>query len=158
MSTTTTPKLTYAASQSFNDTVADLKSGAASATEAYSAMSEKATKTANDLTAFSHGTLEALAQAGQILATESQDLFRDAAAAGQTAFNESLINLRAIASAKTVKQRFELQANFARTSAIWAVTEGSRFARAGIDLAEKASAPLTARAYLAAEAFSKPIV
>jgi hypothetical protein len=54
-------------------------------------------------------------------------------------------------AAKTLKEGIELQASLARTSAHWAVSEGSRFAQAGIDLAEKASAPLTARAALAAE-------
>ncbi len=158
MSITTFSKPNSTASQSFNETVADLKHGADSATAAYGAMSEKAAKTATDLTAFHRGTLEALAQAGQIFAAESQDLFRQAAEAGQAAFTESLNNLRAIATAKTVKQRLELQANFIRSSAILTVSEGSRFARASIDLAEKASAPLTARVYLAAETFAKPIV
>ena len=158
MSITTSNNPNRTASQSFNETVNDLKHGAESATAAYSTMSEKAAKTATDLTAFNRGTLEALAQAGQIFAAESQDLFRQAAAAGQTAFTESLNNLRAIASAKTVKERLELQVNFVRTSAISAVSEGSRFARAGIDLAEKATAPIAARAYLAAETFGQPTV
>jgi hypothetical protein len=158
MSITTYPKPARTASQSFNETVDDLKHGADSATAAYGSMSEKAAKTATDLTAFNRGTLEALAQAGQIFAAESQDLIRQMTEAGQAAFTESLNNLRAIAAAKTVKERLELQANFVRTSAISAVSEGGRFARAGIDLAEKASAPITARAYLAAETFVKPIV
>ena len=158
MSITTSSKPNRTASQSFNETVNDLKHGADSATAAYGAMSEKAAKTATDFTAFNRGTLEALAQAGQIFAAESQDLFRQAAEAGQTAFTESLNNLRAIASAKTVKERLELQVNFVRTSAISAVSEGSRFARASIDLAEKASAPIAARAYLAAETFGQPVV
>ena len=158
MSITTSSNSNRTASQSFNETVNDLKHGADSATAAYSAMSEKAAKTATDLTAFNRGTLEALAQAGQIFAAESQDLFRQAAEAGQTAFTEGLSNLRAIASAKTVKERLELQANFVRTSAISAVSEGSRFARAGIDLAEKVSAPIAARAYLAAETFGQHTV
>ena len=158
MSITTNPKLTHAASQSFDHAVADLKEGAASATEAYSAMSEKATKTATDLTAFNRGTLEAIAQASQIWATEAQDLFRQAAAASQAALTESLTNMRAIATARTTKERLELQANFVRTSAIRVVSEGSRFARASIDLAEKTSAPIAARAYLGAETFGKPVV
>ena len=158
MSITTSSNSNRTASQSFNETVNDLKHGADSATAAYSAMSEKAAKTATDLTAFNRGTLEALAQAGQIFAAESQELFRQAAEAGQTAFTEGLSNLRAIASAKTVKERLELQANFVRTSAISAVSEGSRFARAGIDLAEKVSAPIAARAYLAAETFGQHTV
>ena len=158
MSITMNPFTTQAASQSFDRTVSDLKDGVSSATSTYSAISEKATKTASDLTAFNHGTIEAVAQASQILAAESQDLVRQAVATGQAAFTESLNNLRAIASAKTVKERLELQANFARTSAIWMVSESSRFARAGIDLAEKASAPIAARAYLAAETFGKSSV
>ncbi len=156
MSITTNPYATQAASRTFDRTISDLKDGANSATAGYTAMSEKAAKTATDLTAFNRGMIEAVAQAGQILASESQGLFRQAAAAGQAAFTESLTNLRAITSAKTVKERLELQANFVRTSAIAAVSEGSRFARAGIDLAEKAAAPVAARVYLAAETL-KPI-
>ena len=158
MSITTTPKAARAAAQSFDNTVADLKNGVASATVAYGALSEKATKTATDLTAFNRGTLEAVAQASQILAAESQDLFRQVAEASQAAFTESLNNVRAIASAKTLKQRLELQANFVRTSAISAISEGSRFARAGVDLAEKVSAPIATRAYVAAETFGKSAV
>lgn len=61
-----------------------------------------------------------------------------------------------MAGAKTVKDRIELQANLFRTSAIWAVSESSRFARPSIDLTERASAPLTARAVAAAEAMAAP--
>ena len=156
MSVTMNPYSNEAASQTFDRTMSDLKDGVNTATTTYNTMSEKAVKTASDLTAFSRGTIEAMAQAGQIFTSESQDLLRQMAEAGQAAFTESLSNLRAITSAKTVKEQIELQVNFVRTSAISAVTEGSRFARAGIDLAEKASAPITARAYLAAETFSKP--
>jgi len=157
MSITTIPDLSQSASKSFDRTVADMKDNVASATAAYSTMSESAAKTATDLTSFSQGTLEAFAQASQILAVEAKDLFRQAAEANQAAFTESLTNLRAIASAKTMKQRLELQANFARTSAIRAISESSRFARAGVDMAEKVAAPITARAYLAAEKFGAPI-
>jgi len=156
MSFATIPNLTDSASQTFDRTVSDLKSGVDSATAAYSTMSEKAAKTATDLTSFGKGTLEAVAQASQIFAAEAKDMLQQAAAVNQAAFTESLNNMRAIASAKTLKQRLELQANFARTSAIWAISESSRFARATVDLAEKASAPIAARAYLAAEKFSVP--
>lgn len=158
MSITMNPYSTEAASQTFDRTVSDLKAGVNTATDTYNTMSEKAAKTASDLTTFSRGTIEAIAQAGQIFSAESQGLFRQMAEASQAAFTESLTNLRAIASAKTAKERLELQANFVRTSAISAVSESSRFARASIDLAEKASAPIAARAYLAAETFGKPVV
>ena len=61
-----------------------------------------------------------------------------------------------MASAKTVKERVELQTRLFRTSATWAVSESGRFAYASIDLTERASAPLTARAVAAAEAMIAP--
>jgi hypothetical protein len=114
----------------------------------------KVMKTAEDVTAFNQGSLEAFTQANQILATGSLDLFRQMTASGQAAFAEALSGFRALATAKTVKERLELQASLARTSASRAVTEGSRFAQAGFDLAEKVSTPLVARAALAAETFT----
>lgn len=156
MSITTLPNMAHSASQTFDRTVADMKDNVASATAAYSTVSEKAAKTATELTSFGQGTMEAFAQASQILAAEAQDLFRQVAETNQAAFTEGLNNLRAIASAKTVKQQLELQANFARTSVIWAISESSRFARASVDVAERVSTPIAARAYLAAEKFSAP--
>ena len=61
---------------------------------------------------------------------------------------------QALASAKSVKEGLELQASLASTSATRVMSEGSRFVQASIDLVQKASAPLTARAALAAETFS----
>jgi hypothetical protein len=76
------------------------------------------------------------------------------ATSSQAATTETLSNFRAVLSAKTVKQQLEMQATFARTAAIHAVDETSRFARAYIDLTEKVLAPLAARAYLAADKFT----
>ena len=152
MSTTTSPS--KAAAQTFDGAIADLKSGAKTATSAYAEMSEKAAEVGSDFSAFSKGTVEAFAQAGQVFTSESQTLFRDMVASSQTATTENLSNFRAVLSAKTVKQRLELQATFARTAAIHAVDETSRFARAYIDLTEKVLAPLATRAYLAADEFT----
>jgi len=136
---------------SFDRTVAGLKQGIAAATTSQAQVSEKTIKATTDYTLFNQGTMEAVAQASQILAVGSQDLFRQMAESNQSAFAEALSGFRAIAAARTLNERLELQASLARTSAHWAVSECSRFAQAGIELAEKASAPLTARAALAAE-------
>ena len=147
--TTVTTDATY-----FDRTVADLKQGVQTASTAQTQASEKAMQTAKDVAAFNQGTVQAFAQASQIMAAGVQDLFGQMVSSGQTAVTESLNSMRAFASAKTVKERIELQANFVRTSAVWSVSESSRFAHAGIELAEKVSAPLVARATLAAETMS----
>jgi hypothetical protein len=154
MSTTTSHSPSKAAAQTFDRAVADLKSGAKTATSAYTEMSERAAKTGSDFVSFSRDTVEAFVQAGQVFATESQTLFRDMVGSSQAATSESVVSFRALLSAKTLKEQLEVQATFARTAAIRAVDETSRFARAYIDLTEKAFAPLAARAYLAADKFT----
>jgi phasin family protein len=136
----------------------DLKQGVAYATTATADASDKAMKTAKDLAAFNQASLEAFTQAGKVLTAGTQDLFRQMAASTQSAFAEVMSGFQALASAKTVKERLELQASFARASATRAVAEGGRFAQASIDLVEKASGPLTARVALAAETFATPKV
>lgn len=140
---------------SFDRTVADLKDGVANATTVYRDMSEKAAKTTSEAVSFHQGTLEAYTEAGQIFASGSQELFRQWTASSRQAMQESLTGLRALMGVKSPKEAIELQATIARSAASWAVSEGSRFAHAGLELAEKASAPLTARAVLAAEKVAK---
>ena len=147
----TTDTTAIPAARAFDRTVADLKNGATAATEAYGAMSEKAAKTGSEFADFNRGTLEAMTEASQILAAGAQDLFRQMTTLSQTAFSEGLTSFRAIASAKTLREGMELQATVARTAAVWSVTESARMAREGIDLAEKAYAPVAARLFLAAD-------
>ncbi len=142
-------------SHAIEQTVADLKQGVETMTTAQTAASQKAMKAAQDVAAFSQGSLQAFTEASQAYAAGSQDLFRQMFAASQSAYAEVFNNVRAIMGAKTAKERLELQANFARTSAVRAVSEASRFAQAGIELTEKASAPLLARATVAAETFGR---
>ena len=94
----------------------------------------------------------AYVQASWTLATGSQGLLLQTAESTRSAFTETFAGVYTMASATTVKERIELQTTFFRMSATRAVSEGSRFARASIDLAESASAPLQARAVAAAEA------
>jgi len=138
-------------SVSFERTVADLKQGISAATAAQAEASDKVFKTGKDVLAFQQANVEAFVQAGQVFGAGMQGLVRQAVESGQAAFAETLSGLRAIATAGSVKERIELQGNLVRTSAVWAVSEGSRFAHAGIELAEKVAAPLTARAIAAAE-------
>ena len=140
--------------KAFNRAVADLKQNVAAVTtatrQAATGYSEKAISGARQLTAFNKDTLAAFTQANQIFVAGSQELFRQAAQSSQSAFNETLSGFRALAAVKTPKDGLELQASLVRASFTWALTEGSRFAQASLALAEKASAPLTARASVVA--------
>jgi hypothetical protein len=104
------------------------------------------------------GSLGAVTQASQILATGSLDLFRQMMASSQSAYAEALSGWRALASARTVKEQIEAQTSLVRSSTTWVITEGGRFTKASLDLAEKASSPLIARASRAAEMFQIPKV
>ena len=117
-------------------------------------VSGKVVQTAKSFAAFHQASIAAYVQASQILATGSQNLFRQTSESNRLAFTETLVGIRAVASAKTFKERIELQANFFRTSAIWAVSKSSRFAHPSIDLTESASAPLKAHAVAFAEALT----
>ena len=127
MSITTSPSPNEAATHSFDRAVADLNSGVATATSAYTEMSKQAANTGSDFRAFNKGMVEAFVQVGQVLATELQNLFRDMAASSQAAATENLAGFRAVLSAKTVKEQLELQATLARTAAICSITVSQPF-------------------------------
>jgi hypothetical protein len=137
----------------FDRTVAELKEGVAYATKAQAGASEKAIKAAKDLAAFNRASLDAITAANKVLATGSMELFSQMAASSQAAIAEVLFGYRALANAKSLKEGLELQASQTRAAAERAISEGTRFVQASVALIEKASAPLTAHAAHAAEAF-----
>lgn len=141
---------------SFKRTIAELKQGVDSAKTLQAEVSGNAVQTVKSLAASNQASLAAFVQASQILADGSKDLFRQTAESTRSVFTETLAGIRAVAGAKTFKERMELQATLFRTSATWAVSENSRFALASIDLTERASGPLKARAVAAVAAMAAP--
>jgi hypothetical protein len=141
----------FAQPATFEATIASLKQGVDAAVAAQTEASARVIKTAKDVAAFNQGSFAATGEASRILAAGLTDLFRQIAASSQEAFADASSSLRAITTAATVQEKLELQTNFVRTSTTRAVSEASRFARAGVELADKASAPLLARATLAVE-------
>ena len=130
-------------------TIADLKQGVESAKTMQTEVSGKVVQTAKSVAAFNQVSFAAYVQASRIFATGSQSLFRQTTESTRSALIETFAGVRAMASAKTVKERIELQTTLFRTSATWAVSESGRFAHASIDLIESASAPLKSRAVAA---------
>jgi hypothetical protein len=94
---------------------------------------------------------EALLQTSQTQAIGSRDLVREMVASSQAAYAEALLGTRcALAAVKTVRERTDPRFGLARASANRAVSLGGRSTTASLDLAEKASSPLTVQATRAA--------
>ncbi|HSU05295.1 MAG TPA: phasin family protein [Acetobacteraceae bacterium] len=152
------------ASRGIEQTVSALKDGmsqAAAGLESTQARvkegMEKAMKTAEEFVAFGQGNLEALVKSGQVWAAGVQDLGKQVAATAQSSIEESVSTFKAISAAKSVKDAFDLQASFARSTLEKAISEASRLADASFKLTEQTVAPLTARMSLAVEKFAKPV-
>jgi phasin family protein len=63
-------------------------------------------------------------------------------------------NFRALTSAKSLKEAFDLQAGFARASVEKALSEGGKITETSLKLVEQASAPISARVTAAVETFT----
>lgn len=146
----------------FESTVSGLKQGM---TQAASGLAdtqakvkegmEKAMKTAEELVSFSQGNVEALVQSGQIWTAGMQDIGKQIAANAQASFDETMSTFKALTAVKSLKDAFDVQANFARASMEKALAESGRLTDASLKLAEQTVAPLTARVSLAMEKFAK---
>jgi phasin family protein len=132
------------AASGFADTQAKVKEGM-----------EKAMKTAEELVTFGQGNLEAVVKSGQIWAAGVQDIGKQIAANAQASFDETLSTFKAISSAKSLKDAFDLQASLARATLEKTLAESGKLTDASMKLTEQVLAPLTARFSLAMEKFGK---
>ena len=112
-----------AASKGFELTVSGLKDGMTRATAGFADTQakvkegmEKAMKTAEELMSFSQGNLEAMVKCGQIWAAGVQDIGKQLAANAQASFDETVSTFKALSSAKSLKDAFDLQASLARST------------------------------------------
>ena len=110
-------------------------------------------KTAEQFITFGQGNVEALVKSSQIVATGLQDLTKQMAANAQAVVDESLSTFRALSTVRSVKEAFDLQANFARTQFEKAVAQTGQLTETSFKLAEEAMAPLAGRVTLAVESF-----
>jgi len=150
------------ATKGFESTVSGLKDGMTRATAGFADTQakvkegmEKAMKTAEELMAFSQGNLEAMMKSGQIWAAGVQDIGKLVAATAQASFEETMSTFKALSSAKSLKDAFDLQASLARTTLEKTMAESGKLTDASMKLTEQALAPLTARVNLAMEKFGK---
>ena len=114
----------------------------------------RAMKTAEQMSAFSQGNMEAMMKSSQILATGFTEMSKLMAASARASLDETVNTFRALTSVKSVKEAVELQTSFARTSMEKAMSEGGKLTEHSLKLAEQAMAPLSARVNAAVESFS----
>lgn len=110
-------------------------------------------KSAEQFISFNQGNIEAMVRSSQIVASGLQDLSKQLAANAQAAMDEGMSTFRAFAGVRSIKEVFEMQANFARASVEKAVTQTGQFTEASMKLAEQAYAPLAGRVSVAVESF-----
>ena len=114
----------------------------------------RAMNTAEQLTQFHQGNLEAMVKSSQIWASGLQDLTKHFASHAQTTMEETMSTFRAMTTAKSLKEAFELQSSFAKTAMEKAMSESTKLTETGLKLAEQAYAPITARVNAAVEVFT----
>jgi phasin family protein len=152
---------TPATGHAFDKTVEGLKQSAATATagleQAQAQLKQgydRAVKTAEQFAQFHQGNVEALVKASQIWATGLQDISKHVATNAQTAIEEGVTTFRALTSVKSMKEAFELQSSYAKSSLEKALAESGKLTETSLKLAEQAAAPLTARVNAAVETFT----
>jgi phasin family protein len=114
----------------------------------------RAMKTAEQVAHFSQGNVEALMKSSQIWATGWQDISKQMAATAKANLDETMSVFKAMTSVKSVKEAFDLQTSFARTSMEKAMAESGKLTEHSLKLAEQAFAPISARVNAAVETFS----
>jgi len=116
---------------------------------------ERAMKTAEEFVSFSQGNVEAFVKSGQIWATGLQDLSKHIAAAAKASLDDSIATFKAVSTAKSLKDAFDLQTAYARSTLEKTLAESGKLTDASFKLTEQTLAPLTARVTVAVEKFAK---
>ena len=151
-----------AGAQEFESTMSGLKDGISRAASGLADTQakvkegmEKAMKTAEEMVAFSQGNLEAMVKSGQIWVAGVQDIGRQMAATAQSSLDETLSTFKAMSSAKSLKDAFDLQSSLARATLEKTMSESGKLTDASVKLTEQVMAPLTDRFSAAMEKFGK---
>jgi len=116
---------------------------------------EKVMKSTEELVAFSQGNVEAFVKSSQIWSAGIQDLSKQVAATAQANFDETMNAFKAITSAKSLKDAFDMQASFARTAFEKSMAESGKLTDASFKLTEQAIAPISQRVTVAIESIVK---
>lgn len=162
VSKTSTPKPTITdlkdkimATAKTTDFTKTAKEAAANAQTRLKTVYEKSQAYAGDVTEFTKGNLEALAESRKILATGVRNMVRGEVEAAKGAFETATADVKAMVAVKSPTELFKLQGEIARRNFDAAVARVSKNAETSMKLANDAFAPISSRMSVAAEKFSK---
>lgn len=116
---------------------------------------EKGSEMTAQVTDFHKGNIEALVESGKILASGMQDMGRTYVEEAKTAAETVQDDVKKMAAIKSPTEFFQLQGEIARRNFDAMVATTSKNAEMMMKLANEAFAPLSSRASVAAEKFSK---
>ena len=108
-----------------------------------------------NLAAFGKANLEAVAASGQIWVAGVQDLAKQIVSTANASFEESVATVKAMSTAKSIREAIELQSTRGQAVVAKAVAESKALADASVKLIEQAVAPLKARMTDAVESLGK---
>jgi len=112
-------------------------------------------KSTEDFVALGQANIEALVKSGQIWTAGVQELMKQFAETAKASFDEAVVTLRAISSAKSVTEAMNLQSKFSTSVAGRALAESNKLVDASIKLTEQTLAPIAARLTSTVETFDK---
>ncbi len=135
-------------SKTVTDTVSELQTRAKTAFD-------KGTELTAEATEFAKGNVEAMVEAGKILAAGMQDLGKTYADEAKTAYETATADFKELAAVKSPTELFQLQGKLLRRNFEAFVAYTSKNTEAVTKLANDSIAPLSSRASLASEKLSK---
>lgn len=111
----------------------------------------------DEVASFSKQNVEALVEAGSIVAKGVEEIGKEVVAYSQASFDKSVAAGTALLSAKSLREVVDLQNDYAKSSFDAFVAEANRLSELSVKVANEAFAPLSARMNVAVEKLSKPI-
>ena len=148
-------KIMATAKNTKTDYAATAKDMAAQLQTRAKAAYEKGTEMTAEVTDFHKGNIEALVESGKILVSGMQDMGRTYVEEAKTAADTVQDDVKKMAAIKSPTEFFQLQGEIARRNFDAMVATTSKNAEMMMKLASEAFAPISTRASVATEKFSK---
>ncbi len=114
-------------------------------------------KAGEEAAAFGRGNMEALAKSAQAYVSGVQDIGRQAAAMAQGLTEQALEGAKALSTARSQKEAFEIQARLTRETFERTIGDATKLQETALKVVEQSVAPLSARMTAAVEKVGRPI-
>ncbi|EWY39330.1 hypothetical protein N825_06390 [Skermanella stibiiresistens SB22] len=115
------------------------------------------TKSVEDYTSFSKANVDAMVQAGTVLAKGFEELGKRALAYSQSSLESGAAASKAVLGVKTVRDLVDLQSSFTKAQLDSALAETAKVSELSVKVANEAFKPINARLNATMEKLSKPL-